>query len=111
MFLSRLPGSSTRAHTSVADEAQVEIAIFAAGFSHLPDFMPGFRLGFVAGAIFDAIPFGEEGGHLQVIEDGLAEGVDAAEQWVGAIRVGGDNSVQHHPFAALAEIIFKFDNQ
>lgn len=96
---------------SIADEAEIEVAVVAAGFGHFFYFLPRFFLGVVVHAIFRAIPFFQEGFHLQVIEYGLAEGVDAAEQ--EEIRVGsdGDYAVEHDPLAALAEIVFEFHDQ
>ena len=66
---------------------------------------------FIAGTIFYAIPFGQENRHLQVIEDGLPERVDASQKRIRAVPIAGDNSMQHHPLAALTEVIFEFDNQ
>ena len=62
-------------------------------------------------AILDAIPFDEERAHLKMIEDRLPKWIDAAEERIGGVRVGRNNSVQHYPLAALAEIVFKFYNQ
>ncbi len=64
----------------VADEAQIQVAVVAAGFSHVLHLLPGLQLGVVVRAIFGAIPFLEECLHLQMIEHGFAERINAAEQ-------------------------------
>ena len=92
----------------MADEAEIEVAVLTAGFSHGLDALPGFDLGIVAGAVASAIPFLEEGFHLEVIEDGFAEGINAREQNVILVG-GGDDSVQNDPLAVLAQIVFEFD--
>lgn len=83
----------------------------AAGFGHMFDALPGFPLGFVADAVFDLFPFAKKFAHLQVVEDGFAERVDAAEQRERSVAVGGNHGVKHDPFAAFAEIVFEFDYQ
>jgi hypothetical protein len=95
----------------VSYEAQIQVAVVATGFGHLFDSFPGFPLGFVADAIFHLLPFPEKFPHLQVVEDRLAEGVDAAEQGERSVTVGGNHGVKYDPFAAFAEIVFEFDYQ
>jgi len=79
----------------------------AAGFGHFFYFFPSLFLRFVAHAILDTLPFLKEKFHLKVIEDGLAEGIDAAEQDKFGIRGGGDHTIEDDPFAAFAEIVFQ----
>jgi len=83
----------------------------AAGFGHLFDSVPSFSLRFVADSIFDFLPLLQKFSHLQVIEDGFAEGVDAAEQGERPFAVGGNDGVKDDPFAAFTEIVFEFDYQ
>ena len=83
----------------------------AAGFGHLFDSFPGLPLGFVADAVFDQFPFAEKFAHLEVVENGLAEGIDAAEQGERSLAVGGNDGVKNDPFASFAEVIFEFDYQ
>jgi len=61
----------------VADEAQIQVPVVAAGFSHLLHLLPGLQLRIVAHAIFRTIPFLEEGFHLQVIENRFTEWINA----------------------------------
>jgi len=82
----------------------------AAGFGHLFDSLPGLDLGLVTGAIFDVVPFAKEDFHLQMIEDGLSEGIDSAEERKSRL-IARDYAVQHDPLAALAEIVLEFDYQ
>jgi hypothetical protein len=95
----------------VADKAKVEIAIGAAGFRHLFYFLPCVLLAVIANAIFRPIPFLEKRPHLQVIEHGFAEGINAAEQREIRMAGGRNHTVKHHPLAAFAEIVFQFHNQ
>ncbi len=62
----------------VADEAQIEVAVVAARFSHVLHLLPGLQLGVIVRAVFGAIPFPEEQFHLQMIEHGFAERINAS---------------------------------
>lgn len=93
----------------VSYKAQIQVAVVAAGFGHLFDSRPGLHLGFVADSIFHVFPFPQKFMHLQVIEDGFAEGVDTAEQGERSRGVSGNQGVENHPFAAFAQIVFEFN--
>jgi len=58
-----------------------------------------------------AIPFLQEGFHLQVIEYGLAKWINAAEQQEICMAGGGHHPVQQNPLTAFAEIVFQFHDQ
>src|ERR1700678_3078359 len=74
--------------------------------------LPGIALGVIMGAVANALPLFEKTFHLQVVEDSLAEGVDAAQQRERAIFAGRDDSVEQNPFTAFSEIIFQLhDNR
>src|ERR1700732_1815167 len=61
----------------VADEAQIQVPVVAAGFSHFLHLLSGLQLLIIAHAIFRTSPFLEEGFHLQVIENRFTEWINA----------------------------------
>jgi hypothetical protein len=95
----------------VSYEAQIQVAVIAASFSHLLDSLPSLHLGLVANTVFHVFPFPQKFMHLQVIENGLSERVDPAEQRERSPGVGGNQGVENDPFAALAKIVFEFNYQ
>jgi hypothetical protein len=94
----------------VAHEAQVKVAVLLASQGEIPDLLPCVALSIIPGAVTNALPLFEKTLHLQVIEDSLAKGIDAAQEWEGAIVAGRDYSMEQNPLTAFSEIIFKLDH-
>ena len=85
--------------------SDLQVSAISFTFSHAS------RCDYVACAILYPLPFLQELIGLQVIEDRLSEGIDAAQNGKIALVIRGDDSVQHHPFAAFTQIIFELDDE